>query len=132
MLPTPPSSPPTTHNFIPTRISSVPPNLPTPPSKSDSPPQVSSKCNALAEYYWQRHFEQNSVDPASFIERLMTDYAEYKCNEYEDIVSQWVDDMSLVYRIYKNCLNYGCHKGTRLKADQAKSYQGVESLNVEK
>ena len=117
MLPTPPSSPPLSHNLI-SRLSIA---LPEPPFKRDSKEQISNKCAVLAEYYWPRHFERNTVDPASFIDRLMTDYATYE----SDVVNTWIDDMSLVYRIYKVCLNYGRKKGTPLKAQQAKSYQGV-------
>jgi hypothetical protein len=75
----------------------------------------------IAKYYWPCHFEHNPVDPASFIDRIMTDYANHK----RDVVGEWVENMSPLYRAYKACLNFGVKNGTPRKAVEAKQYQGV-------
>ena len=96
-------------------------SLPTPPSSRSTRGELTSASQAFARYYWPRHFETNPADPASFIDRVMTDYAHYE----GDVLGEWLDDMSTVYRIYKCCLQYGISHGTPAKAAEAKGYQGV-------
>jgi hypothetical protein len=95
--------------------------LPIPPNPDASPKEASRINRALAEYYWLRHFEKAEVDPASFFDRVMTDYADYE----PDVVGEWLENMSVLYKLYKVCLNYGVSYGTPTKAAQAKSFQGV-------
>jgi hypothetical protein len=81
----------------------------------------------FAKYYWPRHFERGAVDPASFLDRIFTDYAEYP----KDVLGRWLSldlegsKLSTAYRLYKACLNYGVKAGSLRKADEAKGYQGV-------
>jgi hypothetical protein len=97
--------------------------LPIPPDPDYSPKDAARVNRALAEYYWTRHFERKEVDIATFVDRLMTDYAFYE----PDVVGDWLEDMSVVYKLYKVCLNYGASHGTPAKAAQAKLHQGVRS-----
>ena len=66
------------------------------------------------------------MDPASFIDRIMTDYATHE----RDVVGEWVDDMSPLYKSYRACLNHGVKNGTPRKAAEAKQYQGVLSISL--
>lgn len=101
------------------------PLLPVPPRANYSR-QESAKCRqALAEYYWVRHFETGLIDPASFIDRLMTDYARYDSG----LVDEWLEDMSTPYQIYRTCLQHGVKYGRPDKAALAKSFQGVICLS---
>jgi hypothetical protein len=109
---TPPASPPANVVLL---------DLPTPPTLRESPKEAAAVNRAFWDYYWPRHFEKGPVDPASFIDRVMTDYADHETN----VVGKWVEDMSRLYKIYRACLNYGAARGTPNKAAEAKSYQGV-------
>jgi hypothetical protein len=99
-------------------------SLPIPPSPTETPQQKAITTRLFAEYYWPRHFETGAVDPASFIDRIMTDYANYE----DDVVGRLLEDMSPVYKLYKECLQYGVTRGTPSKAIEARSYQRVLSL----
>lgn len=117
-VPTPPATPPSNQTF----------ELPNPiiEGLSDKK-QISRITQAFAQYYWRSHFESNPVDPATFLDRVFTDYADYE----PDVLGQWLSldldapKMSSLYRLYKTCLNYGVNSGTRAKAAEAKRYQGV-------
>lgn len=121
MYRTPPSSPPASGNVY--ELTPPPPSLllPIPPTSNDSRQQEATVRTGIAKYYWPRHFECNPVDPASFIDRIMTDYANYE----RDVVGEWVVNMSPLYKSYRACLNYGVKNGTPRKAAEAKQYQGV-------
>lgn len=97
--------------------------LPPPPIENNTPKEIARIHRLIAEYYWRRHFENNSVDPASFIDRMMTDYA----NHESDVVGDWVQNMSPLYKSYRACLKYGIDNGTPRKKNEAKQYQGVFS-----
>ena len=97
------------------------PALPKPPQRTDTRQQEAAVTSAFSKYYWPRYFEQSPVDPASFFERLFADYA----NHEQDLIGDWTEDMSPVYRIYKVCLQYGTKNGTPAKAAEARNYQGV-------
>ena len=75
----------------------------------------------FVEYYWPRHFERNPVDPATFIDRIMTDYAHYE----PDVVGEWLRNKSPLITLYKACLGYGTKHGTPGKALEAKGFQNV-------
>lgn len=75
----------------------------------------------FVEYYWLRHFERNPVDPATFIDRIMTNYAHFK----PDVVGEWLRNMSPLMTLYKACLGYGTKHGTPGKAIEAKGFQNV-------
>ena len=64
------------------------------------------------------------MDPASFIDRIMTDYTNYET----DVVGEWLENMSPPYKLYKACLQYGVSNGTPAKAIEARQYQGVIPL----
>jgi hypothetical protein len=89
--------------------------------------EVSRITLEFAKYYWPRHFERVAVDPASFLDKIFTDYAEYSV----DVLGQWLSldldasKLSTVYRLYKACLNYGVKAGSPLKAAEAERFQGV-------
>ena len=51
----------------------------------------------------------------------MTDYATHE----SDVVGDWVQNMSPLYKSYKACLKYGIDNGTLRKKIEAKQYQGV-------
>lgn len=115
-LPTPPSSN-VTHVFPPFN-----PALPLPPQPStDNHQQAAAARLRFAEYYWPRHFEQSSTDLASFLERVFTDYA----NHERDLVGDWTKDLSVMYKTYRACLEYGSKNGTPIKAAEARTYQKV-------
>ena len=115
------SSPPPMQRPLGARFAS----LPTPPSANDSRQEAARINREFAEYYWPRHFEHSSVDPASFIDRIMTDYANYE----SDVVGEWVENMSPIYVLYRACLKFGVERGTPGKAIEAKRYQGVNTGN---
>jgi len=116
MLPTPPHS-----------SNSPNPNLPIPPASTNSPKQKAQVNRAFAEYYWPLHFERNPVDPATFIDKLMTDYANYE----PDVVGEWIKSMSPVYILYRACIHYGYMNGSPTKVEEIKPFQGVSfSLRI--
>jgi hypothetical protein len=96
-------------------------DLPTPPTLRETLKEAAAVNRAFWDYYWPRHFERGPVDPASFIDRVMTDYADHETN----VVGEWVENMSRLYKIYRACLKYGAERGTPNKAAEAKSHQGV-------
>jgi hypothetical protein len=102
--------------------------LPPPPSEKNTPKQIAQVHQALAPYYWRHHFERNPCDPASFIDRIMTDYAQHE----GDPVGEWVENMSPLYRAYRACLNYGAKGGTPAKSLEAKRYQKVKGNALSK
>ena len=114
-LPTPPSSN-GTHVFPPFN-----PALPLPPQPTDNRQQEAAARGRFAEYYWPRHFEQSSTDLASFLERVFTDYA----NHERDLVGDWTKDLSVMYKTYTACLQYGSKNGTPVKAAEARTSQKV-------
>jgi hypothetical protein len=117
-LPTPPATPTSSPEGTP------PPdnrNLPILPSPTATRKEESRLCKIIAEYYWIPHFEFNSADPASFIDKLMTDYAD----DENDVVGEWLEDMKMPYKLYRVCLNYGAARGSPEKALEAKTFQGV-------
>ena len=95
--------------------------LPPPPCERNTPREISQVHQAFAQYYWPRHFESSQCDPASFFDRIMTDYARVD----GDPVGEWLVNMSPIYKVYKACLKYGVENGTPKKALEAKRYQGV-------
>jgi len=99
--------------------------LPPPPQPTDTRQQEAVVSAAFAVYYWPRHFETSPIDPASFLRRLFTDYQDY---HERDLIGEWTENMSPVYKIYKVCLQYGTKNGTTAKAAAAKRYQGVIQL----
>lgn len=104
-----------------TLIATINSRLPSPPDPNAAPKDAARINRVLAEYYWPRHFERGEVDPASFLDRVMSDYAHYE----PDVVGNWLENMSVLYKLYKVCLNYGASYGTPAKAAQAKKFQGV-------
>lgn len=129
MFRTPSSSPVASRDIYersPSPESSATTHLPMPPTSTDPRQQEAAVRKGIAKYYWPRHFEHNPVDPASFIHRIMTDYANYE----RDVVGEWVEDMSPLYKAYKACLNYGVKNGTPRKAAEAKQYQGVLTFSI--
>jgi hypothetical protein len=97
--------------------------LPTPILSSSilTPKDASARRTAFARYYWPRHFESSPADPASFLDRVLTEYADHPV----DMVGDWVENMSAFYKMYKACLLHGISAGTPPKAEEAKQYQGV-------
>jgi len=93
--------------------------VPLPPTEARR--QEAAMNLAFAQYYWPRHFERGPADPASFFDRLFRDYA----NHERDLIGEWTENMSPVYRIYRVCLQYGSKNGTPTKAAEAQTYQGV-------
>jgi hypothetical protein len=120
---TPPASPPAIYQAEDTPPPNAP-NLPALPSPTDSREEEARICKRIAQHYWVSHFEVEPVDPASFIDRLMTDYVEYE----GDVVGEWLENMRTPYKLYRVCLNYGAASGTPAKALEAKRYQKVHSL----
>ena len=102
-------------------VTSLPPYNPESFSPNEARKQEAAMNLAFAKYYWPRHFERGPVDPASFLDRLFTDYTDHE----RDIIGDWTQNMSPVYKIYKVCLQYGRKNGTPAKAADAKKYQGV-------
>jgi hypothetical protein len=96
-------------------------HLPPPPCERNTPKQISQIHQLLAPYYWRLHFEENPCDPASFLDRIMTDFAVHE----NDPVGEWIVNMSPLYKAYRACLKYGADNGTPRKALEAKRYQGV-------
>jgi hypothetical protein len=95
--------------------------LPEPPSNDETLPQAQIR-QLFAQYYWKHHFESSSVDPVSFLDRILTDYSNYD----SDIVGQWLNNnMQYVYKAYRACLAYGIKNGTVDKARDAKQFQSV-------
>lgn len=84
------------------------------------PPPAPNK--ALARHYWIHHFEVGPVQPAPFIHRIMTDYSDYPDN----IVAQWIEDMSPLYKLYNACRDYGVKSGSAAKSFEVRNYPGVE------
>lgn len=79
----------------------------------------------LAAYYWSHHFEVSStVAPAPFIHRIMSDYGG------DEIVGQWIKDMSPLYKLYNACISYGLKNGSQSKSMEARGYHGVASNHV--
>ena len=111
-LPTPPTSPPP---------GVLPSKLPPLPSPGETRKEAADINRAFFDYYWPRHFAHAPADPATFIDRVLTDYASHE----RDIVGEWLEKESRarLYIIYKACLNYVAIRGTPAKADEAKSYQ---------
>ena len=66
----------------------------------------------------------SSLDPASFIDRIMTDYADYQ----GDPVGEWLQNMSPLYKLYKACLKYVVDHGPPEKRTEAARYTGVSSV----
>jgi hypothetical protein len=110
-LPTPPTSPPP---------GALPSNLPPLPSPGETRKEAAGINRAFFDYYWPRHFVHAPADPATFIDRVLTDYSHER-----DIVGEWLEEPSRLYIIYRACLNYVAIRGTRAKAEEAKSYQTV-------
>ena len=94
--------------------------LPEPPSSDGTKPQADIR-GAFALYYWPRHFEQSSVDPVSFVERVFDDFA--FCED--DIVGQWLENMSPLYKAYKACLQHGLRKGSPEKQKEVMNFRNV-------
>jgi hypothetical protein len=115
---TPPSNLPGTSSYI-GAASSLPP----PPSEHNTPKKISQVHRAFAQYYWPRHFEKATCDPASFIDRVLTDYTDHET----DPVGDWINNISPIYKAYRACLKYGAENGTPVKAQEARKYQGVFS-----
>ena len=118
--PTPPASP--------NASTAAMQNIPDPPALAEdnkSSREVAVINDALREYYWPRHFETGPVDLASFIHRIMTDYADYE----RDVVYAWFKDMAPIYKLYSSCLAYGLAWGTPPKATEAKSFQCVSCIH---
>jgi hypothetical protein len=98
--------------------------LPPLPTGRETPKEAATINRAFWNYYWPRHFESGPADPATFIDRVLTDYASHE----RDIVGEWLEDMSRLYKIYKACIKYGADRGTPAKAEEAKGYQGVITI----
>ena len=96
-------------------------SLPPPPCERNTPREISQVHRKFAQHYWPRHFESSPCDPASFFDRIMTDYAPVD----GDPVGEWLVNMSPIYKVYKACLKYGVENGTPKKSLEAKRYQGV-------
>ena len=84
------------------------------------PPPVGN--DFLAAYYWRHHFETGPVEPSPFIHRMMTDYAD------QEVVGQWIKNMSPLYKLYNACINYGLNHGSPNKSIEARKFPGVKSL----
>ena len=81
---------------------------------------------ALVAHYWANHFELcSTVAPAPFIHRIMTDYRN------DDIVAEWIRDMSPLYKLYNACTDYGIKNGSPLKSIEARNYPGVIEFHKE-
>ena len=52
----------------------------------------------------------------------MTDYSDYPDN----IVAQWIEDMSPLYKLYNACRDYGVKSGSAAKSFEVRNYPGVE------
>lgn len=123
-VPTPPASRDASenpHESTPTPSNPSRPRLPMPPTETNTTRENVILRTRFAEYYWPRHFETNPVDPATFIDRVMTDYANYE----RDVVGEWLRSKTDLYKLYKACIQYGVKNGTRAKALEAGTYQKV-------
>ena len=78
---------------------------------------------AFAEFYYKRHSESGPLDPGSFIDQVMTDYALYE----GDIVGDWLTNMSPLYKLYKACIKYVVDHGPPERKNEAQQYQRVRS-----
>jgi hypothetical protein len=88
-------------------------------SCTTKPPPPASN-DVLAAYYWPRHFEVGSVEPAPFIHQIMTDYGD------DDIVGHWIQNMSPLYRLYNVCVKYGLEYGSPNKRIELQKFPGVK------
>ena len=95
----------------------TPLQLPIPPTKDCSKQEAAQRRQILAQYYWPLHFQKGPVDPASFLDRVMTDYAYYD----QSMVLQWTENPSPVYTLYKACLAYAIQHGRK----EGEAYQQV-------
>ena len=123
-FPTPPASPAAsgdTHESTSSPSTTLTIQLPPPPMSTDNRQQEVAKRMGMVEYYWPRHFEKNSLDVATFLDRVMTDYAYHETN----IVGIWIDNMNTLYKLYKACLAYGSKHGSPNKSIEAKQYKDV-------
>jgi hypothetical protein len=73
----------------------------------------------LARHYWTSHFEPVGVKPAPFIHRIMTDHEE------DDVLAEWIIDMSDLYTLYNKCIQWGIKTGSPQRRIEASSYPGV-------
>ena len=78
---------------------------------------------AFAEFYYKRHFESGPLDPASFIDQVMTDYAHYD----GDVVGDWLINMSPLYKLYKACIKYVVDHGPPQRKNEAQQHQRARS-----
>jgi hypothetical protein len=103
-------------------------NLPEPPSSDETKQQAKIR-EAFAIYYWPEHFEQSSLDPVSFIDRVLKDYASYET----DIVGEWLEvSMAPVYKTYRSCLQYGLKNGSEAKRAEISKFRMVLELTDSK
>jgi hypothetical protein len=101
--------------------------LPIPPSPTNSRQEAALINRGFCEYYWPRHFETGPVDPASFLDRILTDYSDY---EGQDVIGAWLEDWNVPYKLYRSCLQYGATRGSPSKAVEVRAYQGVTSVRT--
>jgi hypothetical protein len=99
--------------------------LPIPPTDSTDKEEAQIR-TAFVKYYYQRHFEAGPLDPARFLDQVMTDYATYQ----GDVVGKWIDNMSPLYKAYRAGIQYVIQYGSLEKKGEAAQYQGVLINNV--
>jgi len=75
--------------------------------------------NSCVLFYCENHFKYGPCDPASFINRLMTDFA-----TQGTIVDDWIINMSPLYKSYRACIAH-LMKHYPEKRAEAQVFQGV-------
>jgi len=46
-------------------------------------------------------------------------------HEGEDIVADWINNMSPLYKLYNACIHYGKNNGSSVKSLEARDYTGA-------
>ena len=98
------------------------PLLPVPPTSKTGEKKDAARLRLeCVKFYYVHHFANGPFDPASFIDRIMTDYADYE----QDVVGDWVANMSPLYKLYKACIKYVIEHGSLEISEEARRYQAV-------
>jgi len=97
------------------------PSLPVPPTSGTSKKEAARIRLECAKFYYTEHFQNGPLDPASFIDRIMTDYSTYEL----DVLSDWITNMSPLYKLYKTFIKYVIEYGSTERIQEGRQYENV-------
>ena len=102
--------------------------LPTPPVNGG--PQTSGQKSEsarlrpnIADCYFAQHAQKSPLDPATFFDKMMTDYTSFE----GDPVGKWIANKSPLYKSYNAYINYVVQHGQLDQKKQAKQFQNALS-----